>query len=128
MSEIGTGRINLGKHTSRLTSLLYFCGCITCNTANIINIFLLYSNKVWEDGAVKITLHEKCPYSELFWPVFSRIRTECVEIQSIFPYSVRMQENAGQNNSEYGHFLCSVTLNFTLFKYRLCFAVHNYNW
>ena len=26
------------------------------------------------------------------------------EIQSIFPYPVRMQENADQNNSEYGRF------------------------
>ena len=32
------------------------------------------------------SLREKCPYSELFWSVFSRIRT---------------------NNSEYGHFLRS---------------------
>ena len=68
-------------------------------------------------------LLKKCPYSELFWPAFSRIRTEYREIQSILrtvfgvilvfpirteygviriisPYSVRMQEN--QNNSEYG--------------------------
>ena len=24
-----------------------------------------------------MSLREKCPYSELFWSVFSRIRTEC---------------------------------------------------
>ena len=30
------------------------------------------------------------------------------EIRSISPYSVRMRENADQNNSEYGHFLRSV--------------------
>ena len=42
-----------------------------------------------------ITLRKKCPYSELFW--------------SASPYSVRMQENADQNNSEYGHFSRSVT-------------------
>ena len=42
-------------------------------------------------------LHEKCPYSKLFWSVFSRI-----------PYSVRMPENTDQNNSQYGHFLCRV--------------------
>ena len=51
------------------------------------------------------TLREKCPYSELFWSVFSRIRTEYGEI-----YSVRMQENTDQNNSEYGHFLHSDTI------------------
>ena len=53
-------------------------------------------------------LREKCLYSELFWSVFSRIRTEYGEIRSISPYSVRMWENADQNNSEYGHFLRSV--------------------
>ena len=36
------------------------------------------------------SLPEKCPYSELFWSTFSRIR-----------------ENVDQNNSEYGHFLRS---------------------
>ena len=34
------------------------------------------------------TLRKKCPYSEWFWT----------------PYSVRMRENADQNNPEYGHF------------------------
>ena len=56
------------------------------------------------------TLRKKCPYSELFWSVFSGIRTEYGEIQSISPYSVRMLENADHNNSEYGRFLRSVTL------------------
>ena len=53
------------------------------------------------------SLREKCPYSELFWSAFSRIRTEYGEIRSIFPYSVRIWENVDQNNSEYGHFLRS---------------------
>ena len=42
-----------------------------------------------------ITLREKCLYLEFFWPVFSRIRTEYGDIQSmrnISPYSVRMRE------------------------------------
>ena len=43
-----------------------------------------------------MSLREKCPYTELFWSAFSRIRTE---------YGVEMRENADQNNSEYGHFL-----------------------
>ena len=47
---------------------------------------------------VWVSLREKCPYSELFWSVFSRIWTEYGE----------MRENVDQNNSEYGHFLCSV--------------------
>ena len=49
-------------------------------------------------------LRKKCPYSELFWSAFSGIRTEYGEILSISPYSVRMREKAGQNNTEYGHF------------------------
>ena len=53
------------------------------------------------------TLREKCPYSELFWSAFSRIRTEKREILHISLYSVRMRENADQNNSECGHFLRS---------------------
>ena len=46
-----------------------------------------------------------------------RIRSYCgphfsafglnTERRSIFPYSVRMQENVDQNTSEYGHFLGS---------------------
>ena len=46
---------------------------------------------------------KKCPYSELFWSVFSHISTEYGEMRNISPYLVRMQENADQNNSEYGH-------------------------
>ena len=43
-----------------------------------------------------ITLREMCPYSEFFWPVFSRIRTEYGEIRSISPHSVRLRENTDQ--------------------------------
>ena len=46
----------------------------------------------------------KCPYSELFWSAFSRIRTECGVIWSISPNSIRTLVNADQNNSEYEHF------------------------
>ena len=53
----------------------------------------------------KYSLREKCPYLELFWSAFSRIRTKYGEILSISPYSVRMHENVDQNNSEYGLFL-----------------------
>ena len=53
------------------------------------------------------TLPEKCSYSELLWSAFSRIWTECGEILRISPYSVRMRENADQNNSEYEHFFHS---------------------
>ena len=59
-----------------------------------------------------LSLREKCLYSELFWSVFSRIRTEHEEILRMSPYSVRMQENTDQNNFEYRHFLRSVWLIF----------------
>ena len=66
--------------------------------------------------AINITLLEKCPYSELFSSVFSRIRAEYGEMQSIYPYSVWMWENTDQNNSEYGHFLRTlILLNDTAF-------------
>ena len=52
---------------------------------------------------MKCALREKCPYSELFWALFSRIGTEYGKIRSI----TRMQENTDQNNCECGHFLCS---------------------
>ena len=47
----------------------------------------------------QLALREKCPYSELYWSVFSRIQTEYGEIPRIFPYSVQMWENTDQNNS-----------------------------
>ena len=40
----------------------------------------------------------------VFWSVFSRIRDEYGEIWSISPYSVQMQENTDQKNSEYRYF------------------------
>ena len=62
-----------------------------------------------------LPLGEKCPYSELFWSIFSSIRTqygEILRILHISPYSFRMRENTNQNNSDYGHFLHSVLLGF----------------
>ena len=55
-------------------------------------------------GSTQISLREKCPYSEFFRSVFSRIRTEYGEIRSVSPYSVQMPEDTDQKNSEYGHF------------------------
>ena len=50
-------------------------------------------------------VHRLCPYSELFWSVFSQIRTE---------YSFQMREYTDQNKSEYGHFLHSDPINFNI--------------
>ena len=58
------------------------------------------------------TLRKKCPYSELFWSTFSRIRTQYRQIK-LSIYSVYTEylsafspnaENTDQNNSKYGHF------------------------
>ena len=54
-----------------------------------------------------MSLCKKCPYSELFWSVFSRIRTEYGETLRIPAYSVKKWEIADQNNSEYGDILQS---------------------
>ena len=58
------------------------------------------------------SLREKCPYSEFFWSVFSRIRTEYRED----PYSVRTWENTDQENSEYGHFSSMIISEISSYK------------
>ena len=64
-----------------------------------------------------LIMRKKCPYSELFRSAFSRIRTEHGEIRNISSYSVRMWQNADQNNSEYGHFSHSGTCTRILLIY-----------
>ena len=54
-----------------------------------------------------LSLRKKCSYSEIFWSVFCRIRTEYGEILGISSHSVWMPENLDQKNSEYGQFFCS---------------------
>ena len=41
------------------------------------------------------SLRKKCPYSEFFWSVFSRIWTEYRVIQNISPYSVQIAGKYG---------------------------------
>ena len=51
---------------------------------------------IWEligEDFISVTLRKNCPYLELLWSAFSRIRTVYWEIRSISPYSVRMLEN-----------------------------------
>ena len=70
-------------------------------------------------------MRKKCLYSELFWSVFSRIRTDYGEKRSIPSSSVQLRENMGQNNSQYGYFLRSVNLGFftlQIFDIRLEFT------
>ena len=78
----------------------------------IVNIF--YTS--WKI-TTNTKLREKCSYSEFFWSVYSRIRTECGETRSTSPYSVGMRERTEQKNSEYGYFSRSVTLSITWVTY-----------
>ena len=55
----------------------------------------------------RISRHKKCSYSEFFWPVLSRIRTEYGDILCKFSHSVQMWENTNQKNSECKHYLRS---------------------
>ena len=73
-------------------------------------------------GTCLLPMCKNCPYSELFWSVFPRIRTEYREILRISPCSVQMSENANQNNFEYGHVLhkgISSSISQTMFKLNL---------
>ena len=60
--------------------------------------------------SIKLSLRKKCPYSEFFWSVFSRIRTEYRDLHNKSPYLVRMRENTDQKISEYGYLLRSVCI------------------
>ena len=60
-----------------------------------------------------------CPYSELFWFLFSNIRTEYGDLQSKSAYSRRMRENTDQKNFEYGQFLRSVLFPFIICRCHL---------
>ena len=73
-------------------------------------------------------LRKKCPYSELLWSVFSRIRTEYGEIIRISLYSVRMRENTDQNNSEYRHVYAVITFEYRCLK-NVIHQIHSkYEW
>ena len=66
----------------------------------------------------------KVPVFRVFWSVFSRIWTEYREILRISPYSVRMRENTGQKNSEYGNFTQCIFINKTTISYNLIHLVY----
>ena len=51
---------------------------VHCNDKNYLLVIILHQ-------ASKAALRKKCPYSELFWSVFFRIRTEYGEIIRISP-------------------------------------------
>ena len=56
---------------------------------------ILKSNSVFYNNEtlnMNLTLHKKCPYSEFFWSLFSRIRTECIDKDA--PYLSIFNQNA----------------------------------
>ena len=75
---------------------------------NFLQISWYYCVKCGESHCVISVLIQI--YSGLCF--FFRICTEYGEMLRISPYSVRLQENADQNNSVYRHFLRSVCLCF----------------
>ena len=77
--------------------------------------FVLFILQDWKC----IQQRENCPYLELFCSAFSRIRTEYGEILRISLYSVRMQENADQNNSDAGTFYAVFNCKFSFMLYKL---------
>ena len=81
----------------------------------MIRLLLLYFNYYYHCCFLH-ALREKCPYLELLWFAFSRIRTEYGEIRSVSLCSVQMRENADQNNS--------ITLNTDTFY--AVISTHNY--
>ena len=94
-------------------SLFFFVNITFCFSQRFFFRFFVFAGcfgfSVRISVSVWFSLRKRGPQSELFWSVYSRIRTEYVEIQSrISPYSVRMRENTDQSSSEYGHFSRSV--------------------
>ena len=85
---------------------LFALFCASCMCSNVSHI----STAEKLDQNEMLTWRKKCPNSEFFWSVFSRIRTEYGEIVSI--------SNAGKyrpENSEYGHFSRSAKdINFSV--------------
>ena len=71
-----------------------------------LSVFTINLNEIAKKyvAIFRRALREKCPYLELFWSAFSRIRSEYGETRSICKNSVQMREIADQNNSEYEHF------------------------
>ena len=100
-------RICLHLLTKSLTENFAFCAVIKTAQKGIPKLLLCFKGLI---------VYEKCPYLELFWSLFYHIRTEYGEILHISLYPVRIQQNTDQNNSKYGHFLCSVSCSGNIFK------------
>ena len=69
-----------------LCSFLRFLQALFQLTSVLLHSDSLFPNLILHFFASKEkTLSEKCPYSKIFWSVFSRIRTEYGEILRISP-------------------------------------------
>ena len=79
---------------------LIYLAFIIHSTEFLFFTLMLSSGLLW--------LRKTFPYSEFFWSVFFRIRTEYKDLQSKAPYSVQMQETRDQKNSGNRNFLRSV--------------------
>ena len=104
---------------SRLLFNIFYCFCVFVKNISHVSCAYIWKGKrgynakpsayyfyvktkISVDFCICITVHEKCPYSHIW--------TEYGEIRSIFPYSVQMQKNTDEKNSDCGHFSRSVNL------------------
>ena len=64
-------------------------------------VIIISLRRFYDSGQFKwlVSLSKKCPYSEFFWSVYSRFRTEYREILRISPYSIWMRENTDKKHS-----------------------------
>ena len=89
----------------------YFPNVIGIKKRSLFFMFLIStctnSANIWLECYFSNRLRETFPCWEFFWSVFSRIRTEYGDLRRKSPYSVWMQKNMDQKNSEYRHFLRS---------------------
>ena len=61
-----------------------------------LKVFITSENQAdfnWEAAKIDTHYAQTGVFSEFFWSVFFRIRTEYKEMLRIFPYSVRIREN-----------------------------------
>ena len=106
IKKVATGQRN-DYTTGFLIDYSYFKDCNRMAAIDLCKQQALDANRKQYN---KVTLRKKCPYSELFWYVFSRIPTEYGNLLHESPNSVQMLENTDQKYSQYGHFSHSLIL------------------
>ena len=76
------------QSTAHITQVLFYTNHLNLNWEKARDLFTTLSNI----NDVELPLREKCPYSDFFWFLLSRI-------PGISPYSVQMRENRDQKFS-----------------------------